>query len=141
MSIGGAIFALIFLICVTGYTAKRAIGLWSGADEPGAMVAFSLFARSEAVRRGMVRGTVVRLAQLIAIAIMLLTAMLAYDVAGRDSNLFAPLLICALLFLLLATAAFFLQLSIIWFNRPRFLVPPHMRDQVGTLVARRRASG
>ncbi|MFI7503229.1 hypothetical protein ACIBVL_33100 [Streptomyces sp. NPDC049687] len=32
-----------------------------------------------------------------------------------------------------------LTLSIIWFNRPRFLVPPHMRAQPGTVTARRMA--
>jgi hypothetical protein len=31
-----------------------------------------------------------------------------------------------------------LMLTIIWFNRPRFLVPPHMRDQHGTVSFRRR---
>ncbi|KDN87690.1 hypothetical protein KCH_05450 [Kitasatospora cheerisanensis KCTC 2395] len=29
-------------------------------------------------------------------------------------------------------------LAIVWFNRPRFLVPPHLRDEPGTLSNRRR---
>ena len=32
-----------------------------------------------------------------------------------------------------------LQLTILWFNWPRLLVLPHMRDEVGTVTARRRA--
>lgn len=28
-----------------------------------------------------------------------------------------------------------LHFLIVWFNRPRFLVPPHMRDDVGVLTA------
>jgi hypothetical protein len=31
-----------------------------------------------------------------------------------------------------------LMMMIIWFNRPRFLVPPHMRDQHGTVSFGRR---
>ncbi|MDX3455539.1 hypothetical protein PV396_26995 [Streptomyces sp. ME02-8801-2C] len=46
-------------------------------------------------------------------------------------------LLGALLVALLTGMA--LTLSIIWFNRPRFLVPPHMRTQRGT--ARARAAG
>ncbi|MEU1192757.1 hypothetical protein [Streptomyces sp. NPDC005859] len=44
-------------------------------------------------------------------------------------------LLGALLMALLTGVA--LTLSIIWFNRPRFLVPPHMRTQRGTVKARR----
>jgi hypothetical protein len=44
--------------------------------------------------------------------------------------------LATLLVALLTSVA--LMLAIIWFNRPRFLVPPHMRAQPGTVSFRRR---
>ncbi|MGW3245496.1 hypothetical protein [Streptomyces sp. NPDC001070] len=39
---------------------------------------------------------------------------------------------------LMSALGFGLHLTILWFNRPRFLVPPHLRDDPGTMIEWRR---
>jgi ACR3 family arsenite efflux pump ArsB len=63
-------------------------------------------------------------------------AVLATPSGASSTPLWAGVLLAVLIVLVLLSVA--LMFAIIWFNRPRFLVPPHMREQPGTVGSRRR---
>ncbi|WP_306191612.1 MULTISPECIES: hypothetical protein [unclassified Streptomyces] len=85
------------------------------------------------VRRGLVRGTVLNTANMVLLGAGLLCGGLWQRQGAPDSGvLFWGVLVCV--GLVLVSVA--LGLAIIWFNVPKRLVPPHMRNEAG-LVTRK----
>ncbi|BAJ26612.1 MULTISPECIES: hypothetical protein [Kitasatospora] len=68
----------------------------------------------------------------------LVDALNATGVMGGSSRLPVALVAPLVLLLLGVTASGWTILAIAWFNRPRFLVPPRLRDQPGLVSVRRR---
>lgn len=133
MTITGTILCILFFAGGTAFNAIRSRQLWSGsADNHIAMVAFSLFTRSAEVKRGMVRGTLVRTFQTGCIGLFMICVLAAHGFTAAASSPFMVFIFIGLSCMVIAAIAFVLQLWIIWFNTPKFLVPPTMRSDVGT---------
>ena len=62
------------------------------------------------------------------LALILATVAIMLVAVGADVALAAPLLLAVLLLVIVATPA------IIWLNRPKWLVPPHLRHQPGRIA-------
>ncbi|WP_442818998.1 hypothetical protein [Streptomyces sp. NBC_01235] len=89
------------------------------------------------VRRGLVRGAVLNTADMVLFGSGLLCgALWQRRGAPDDGVLFWGFMGCT--GLLLVSVA--LGLAIIWFNVPKRLVPPHMRDEPGLVTGRLRAA-
>ncbi|MET7287915.1 hypothetical protein [Streptomyces sp. NPDC005573] len=124
------VFALLLWGGACAFFVRAAWLHWTDPERAPALD-MSRFASDPAVVRGHERGVVAFAGWL---AGMTLGGVAL--VAGAD--LVGSLLVVGSLPLLAAHA------TITWFNRPRFLVPPHRRGETGSVVAwwrRRRASG
>lgn len=135
----GIAFSLAFLIAVVAFLTVVASKIWKG-DERATEKLLRSFAGMPfdiTVRRGMVRAVVPLLAQLTATLGAVVFALIGMATWHGGSK-FTPLMVVALSLLVLAVLTFLVQISIIWFNRPRWLVPPPLRGDVGTITARRR---
>jgi hypothetical protein len=127
----GYVILTIVVGMFTVWMAISAVRLWrdpSRADQ--IMAAYSVLPVSQAVRRGTVRGAWPR-----AVVLACVTAIVPIGSVATDAQLQAgPLRVAALALVGLLILAGLVQLSIILFNRPRWIVPPAMRAEPGILT-------
>jgi hypothetical protein len=135
----GSIALAIVVGLLTIYLVISAVRLWhdpARADRIDS--AYAVLPFGPRVRRGTVRGAWPRAAILACVTgiVLLGTAPThAQLAAGKADAVIAVVLIGLLL------VAGLLQLSIILVNRPRWIVPPHMRAEPGVLSAADHAKG
>ena len=134
----GLIAAVMFLILAVTVMASIVARIWRGdaRTERKLAQAFAGFPFGPDVQRGMVRGILVLAFQMALTLAAVVTAAIGMA-AWHGGSKFTPLMMLAMLFLVGAMVSFAVQLSIIWLNRPRHLVPPHLRDEVGVRAGRR----
>ena len=126
------VFAIVVLGGIVVLYAAAIKRVWQGTSEsdpsdPPAWWPFSLPLWRGVSRAFPVQG---------ACAILVIGGGIGADVAGKDSAGYDIGMSVGLVGLL---GLFLLALPITFFNRPRFLVPPHQRDDPGALAEWRRA--
>ena len=89
-----------------------------------------------AIRRGMTRGV---LPLWTGIGFIGVGTLAAAALPAGPAHQSSPALVCATVCYALGIAAIGLNIWIVWFNRPRRLVPPYMRGEEGLVTAWRRA--
>jgi hypothetical protein len=121
----------IFAVLVVGYLFVIA-RIWQGRSEydPTRPPAFWPF--SDALWRGVARAFPVQGG----CVLLLIGGGITADLIGKDGSGYDIAMAVGLAGLL---GIFLLALPITFFNRPRFLVPPHQRDEPGALAEWRRA--
>ncbi|WP_330458382.1 hypothetical protein OIB37_16645 [Streptomyces sp. NBC_00820] len=93
---------------------------WTGSERAPDL-STSWTSASPSVARGHERGVVALAAWLLGLTVGIVVAAAGAEVAGGVVLLGSfPLLVC--------------HATIAWFNRPRFLVPPHRRGETGSVV-------
>ena len=130
------IFGALFWIAGTHHVLRVDARVWRDPEHADRMTAaLTGFAFGTEVRRGQVRGTVLNTANMFLLGAGLMCgALWEQHGAPGDGILFWGVLACAGLTLVSVV----LGLAIIWFNVPKRLVPPHMRDEVGLVTRKRR---
>ncbi|GAA1995423.1 hypothetical protein [Catenulispora subtropica] len=131
-----AFLVILFIVCVAGM-GSIVYRLWRG-DEALALRLRSVFVRSSFdTRDARVRGMV---ALYLSLCLMLLaTIILAIGTMRRHSGTtFTPWTVTGIALFAVALVLFAAQYTIAWSNRPRFLIPPPMREDE-SLSQRRRA--
>jgi hypothetical protein len=128
----GLLVAIVVLAGIVGLYAVAIKRVWQGTSEydpsgPPAWWPFSLPLWRGVSRAFPVQG---------ACAILVIGGGIGADLAGKDSSGYDIGMSVGLVGLL---GLFLLALPITFFNRPRFLVPPHQRDDPGALAEWRRA--
>ncbi len=132
----------LFLLWLGTLLVRRGIRSWRGRASPAPRVGppGMRSTRAETERSQLVFG----------VACCFLGAVIGVggflDAAGVIGPGSPPLRSTALAVVLLVliigvTVTTWTALAIVWFNRPRFLVPPHLRDEPGTLSRRHRNPG
>ena len=111
-----------------GFSCWQAIRAWRDPDYARAVLFFSR-SSNPAVRRGHVRGLVPFAALTVSIGMLVFAGAAGTVVPGVEGSRWIALGALALFFLCLG-----LHFAIVWFNQPRFLVLPHMRDEIGTVT-------
>ena len=106
--------------------------IWQGRSELDMSSAPSWWPFSKALWRGVTRAFPVQAA----CVILLIGGGIGADLAGKDSSGYDIGMSIGLLGLL---GILLLALPITFFNRPRFLVPPHQRDEPGAVAEWRAA--
>jgi hypothetical protein len=126
------IAAGVVLAGIASMNGRQALRLWGN---PGYLDRMMLASRvlpfRQDVRRGAVRGAVPLSAALALAAAGVLVFAVFRPAPGRPGGGAVAVVACFALMLI----AFGFHFAIIWFNRPRWLVPPHMRADEGTLTA------
>ena len=121
---------VFFGLLVAGYL--YAVGrVWRGRSELDGSAPPAWWPFSVPLWRGAARAFPVQGAS----ALVLIGGGIAADLAGRDSAGYDVAMTIALAGLL---GIVLLALPITFYNRPRFLVPPHQRDEPGALAEWRR---
>jgi hypothetical protein len=132
MNVGGLIAGTVMIVAAVAFGPWLCGRVWRDpayADEmtrSGRVLPFS-YATSRGVTRGMIglwTGLAFIGAGTIAVALTLSTP------AHSNSAVITAVVLYGIGLLGIA-----LNVTIIWFNRPRFLVPPHMRDEDGIFTA------
>jgi hypothetical protein len=128
------IFGALFWIAGTHHLFRVDARVWRDPERADRMTAtLTGFPFGTAVRRGLVRGTVLNTANMFLLGAGLMCGALWEQQGAPDEGpFFWGVLACVGLTLVSVV----LGLAIIWFNVPTRLVPPHMRDEVG-LVTRK----
>jgi hypothetical protein len=126
------VLAIVVLAGIAGLYAVAIKRVWQGTSEfdpsdPPGWWPFSLPLWRGVSRAFPVQG---------ACAILVIGGGIGADLAGKDSSGYDIGMSVGLVGLL---GFFLLALPITFFNRPRFLVPPHQRDEPGALAEWRRA--
>ncbi|MFI5797466.1 hypothetical protein [Streptomyces sp. NPDC051677] len=130
---------VIGLLFVAGsaFMTWKVTQLWRDADlvEPF-MATFSFMPFGKEVKRGEIRSLALTALSLWGVTVLLFLGLWDVDITGPLTVLFAVALVTVLLCLLC-------EASVVLFNAPKFVVPPHMRADLGVLAARRanRAGG
>jgi hypothetical protein len=133
-----AIVGIAFFGLVGGFLTWRTFRMWRDPDYYQKVISQSTtLPVSAEVARGLTRGTAPLAAALLCAA--LFTPLVVYtDGGGRGVTQGPPALAylewALILVFLVAMAA---HLCIAWFNRPKFLVPPYLRDEPGVREQRR----
>jgi hypothetical protein len=127
------IAAAVVLAGIAGFSGWQAFQLWRDPRYVSRMMlAGSILPFSKDVRRGAVRGALP-----LSVGVALAAAgLLAFSVSRPAPGHPTARAIVAVVFFGLMLVAFGCHFAIIWFNRPRWLVPPHMRAEGGMAVAR-----
>lgn len=136
----GLIFPLVFIVvCVIGLmpTVRR---IWRGDERTTRRMrnAFVVFPVNSDVRQAMVRAVVALLLQLslmLAAMIAMVIGMARWD-GGSKVTLWT---VSGIVAFAAAMAMVAVQAAIVWFNRPRFLVPPPLRGEAGVWADRKAA--
>jgi hypothetical protein len=109
------------------FSCRQAVRAWRDPDYARGIF-FPNPSSDPAVRRGHVRGLVPLAGFLVSIGIVVLISAVA---AGLPSAEGRGLAIAAFMPFFLCIG---LHCTILWFNWPKFLVLPHMRDEIGTVT-------
>ena len=137
-ALGGS---LVFLGLVAVTLVLLIVRLWRGESKVAETleIGFAATPFRGDVKHGMVRGIVPLAAQIVFIIATVVSA-----VAGMSSwhggTKLTPLMLIALANLIAMLVAFVLHFSVIYFNRPRWLVPPFMRHEPGVIEGRRQVA-
>jgi hypothetical protein len=122
----------IFWTVMTVFYASRVVKLWKSPEEVGyfeASLAFFPLGRSG--KRGEVRAAALTCATLVS-ADLIVAMMLFSDNVARlsfmDTGAYALAVVVAIV------GPLVIEFSVVLFNRPRCVVPPHMRSDKGALV-------
>jgi hypothetical protein len=126
------VVSIIVFVAMLGLFALAITRIWQGRSELDAGSPPGWWPFSDALWRGVARAFPVQAA----CVILLIGGGIGADLAGKDSAGYAIGMTVGLAGLL---GIFLLALPITFFNRPRFLVPPHQRDEPGALAEWRRA--
>lgn len=127
------IIALSFLVLMLGFLYSTSVKVWRGDERAVRKMRMSLAAApfGNGVKDGMVRASAVLAAQLTCILGAVISGLIGMQGATRGE--FTPGIIMAFCFLGGVVLLFFVQIAIICFNRPAFLVPPALRVERGSL--------
>ncbi|MET8950613.1 hypothetical protein ACWEO4_31785 [Streptomyces sp. NPDC004393] len=118
------IFVLVFMAALSVFFVRAAWLHWTGSDRaPRRRTA--RFSADPSVIRGHERGVVPLAGWLTCLTIGMATAGLA---PGSDVGA------VGFFFVLGSFPLLALHSTIAWFNRPKFLVPPHLRDETGSVT-------
>lgn len=121
------IAAGVILAIIGGAGLWQATRLWRDPRRAsGMMLSRQVMPVREGTRRGMVRGAVPLSAGLIFIAIGVLVAAIAKPVPRHPT----PGAVTAAILIGFGLVALGLHFSIMWFDRPAWLIPPHMRGRL-----------
>lgn len=124
-------FIGIFFLAGSAFMTWKVTQLWRDAGlVDHFMQTFSFLPFGKEVKRGEVRSLALTVASLWGVTVLLLLGLLDVDMNGPLTVLFAMALVTVLLSLLC-------EISVILFNAPKFVVPPHMRSDLGSMAARR----
>lgn len=126
------IFSVVVLAAIVVLYLLAIRRVWQGTSELDDSNPAPWWPFSDALWRGTARA----FPALGACVIVLIGAGIAGDLAEKDSTGYNVAMSVGLVGLL---GIFLLGLPITFYNRPRFLVPPHQRDDPGTLAEWRRA--
>lgn len=124
---------LAFWLGSAGFALRRAWKLWRDPqyfNQVVQQVAISGF--KPETRRGMVRGWIPFAGGLVAMA-----AGFPFVMVGTSAQGVAVLLV-GLSLTAIFVVGVVLQLSVAWFNRPRWCVPPYLRCEIGSWARNRR---
>ncbi|KUO12306.1 hypothetical protein [Streptomyces sp. DSM 15324] len=130
-------FIGLFFVAGSAFMTWKVTQLWRDADlVEHFMATFSFMPFGKEVKRGEIRSLALTVVSLWGVTVLLFLGLLDVDVSGPLTALFAVALGTVLLCLLC-------EVSVVLFNAPKFVVPPHMRSDLGVLAARRahRAGG
>jgi hypothetical protein len=109
----------------------KAIQLWRKPElADWYMHTFAFLPFGDDVRRGEVRSVALTATSLWGATLLIWLALLDTDASAPSI-----ILVAALVVLLLPVVC---EVSVVLFNRPKFVVPPHMRADPGVIAARRR---
>ncbi|MFJ9775417.1 hypothetical protein ACIRVF_29885 [Kitasatospora sp. NPDC101157] len=133
MRAGLLIFITLFLLLVD-FTFVRAA--WLSWHHP-ARAPRMTFARSSdpSVRRGHERGVVPFAGGFLLLTVMMFDVFIANSWTGTPKVVAAVIVAVSMVGFMLGLL---LHLTVVWFNWPRFLVPPSLRGDVGVFVERAR---
>jgi hypothetical protein len=134
MSILDAILAIIVAAVAVSFI-RPGIMKWRNAGTPLSQWSVTAFMDRD-TRAGMDRGGLIVGLGLAFFAVMLAAGAFALPHPDKGAQLVAGVVALAALFAMAGCIA--VALSIIHFNRPKFLVPPQHRGELGALASRRR---
>ncbi|MGW0584609.1 hypothetical protein ACWD25_53960, partial [Streptomyces sp. NPDC002920] len=129
------IFLLIFWVGSTCFSVWRAQRLWKDPDYYQQVLGQGVFRFRDDINRGLVRGW----APFSIGGVALTAAMMMFIIAGvgqRPHEGSVAALVVAVLLLVVFLAGVVLQLSVAWFNRPRWCVPAYLREESGAWAQR-----
>ncbi|MGJ5752912.1 hypothetical protein FB563_1019 [Streptomyces puniciscabiei] len=133
-AIGVGIFLLVFWGGSACFSVWRAQRLWKDPDYYQQVVSRGVFRFKEDVSRGLVRGW----APFAAGVVALLPAMLMFVAAGVGQHQEgpSPAVVVAVLLIVVFLVGVVLQLTVAWFNRPRWCVPAYLRQETAAWAQR-----
>jgi hypothetical protein len=124
-------FIGLFFVAGSAFMTWKVTQLWRDADLVDDFIqTFSFMPFGKEVKRGEVRSLALTVASLWGVTVLLVLGLVDVDMTGPLTALFAIALVTVLLSLLC-------EISVVLFNAPKFVVPPHMRSDLGVLAARR----
>jgi hypothetical protein len=124
-------FIGLFFVGGSVFMTWKVTQLWRDADlVDHFMQTFTFMPFGKEVKRGEVRSLALTVASLWGVTVLLFLGLIDVDMTGPMTALFAIALVTVLLSLLC-------EVSVVVFNAPKFVVPPHMRSDLGALAARR----
>ncbi|WAX76853.1 hypothetical protein [Streptomyces sp. KMM 9044] len=126
----GYILGVSFFFCSAAFMSWKARQLWRDPHQVSFfMTTFTFLPFGEEVKRGEVRSIGLTAASLWGIMLLLLTAWV--DESSMWNGVIFLLSTCVILLSLT------LEMLVILFNQPKFIVPPHMRSELGILANNR----
>jgi hypothetical protein len=126
------VLTIVVFVAILVLFALAITRIWQGRSELDSSSPPPWWPFSEALWRGVARAFPVQAA----CVILLIGGGIGADLAGKDSPGYDIGMSIGLVGLL---GIFLLALPITFFNRPRFLVPPHQRDEPGAVAEWRAA--
>lgn len=131
------VLVLLFFVIVTGYSLWRSFRMWRNRDYFERVVARSSFYPFKSdVRRGLERGWVPFSIGLTSFLVALPSGIIA-NAEVADGNRTSIWLLISIIFLVIFLVGEVLQITVVWFNRPRWCVPPYLRSEAGVWATRR----
>ncbi|MEU4093155.1 hypothetical protein [Streptomyces sp. NPDC026673] len=121
------IFVLLFMTAVSLFSVRAAWLHWTGSERAPAMRTYR-YTRNPSVIRGHERGVVALAAWLVCMTIGIVASAAASGGAGPSVEAVGAFFVLGSFPLLM------LHATIAWFNRPKFLVPPHRRGETGSVT-------
>ncbi|WP_175408683.1 hypothetical protein [Streptomyces sp. TRM64462] len=126
-----AYFLIAFFALGSAFMTWKASRLWRNpALVEEFMLTFAFLPFGPDVKRGEVRSVGITAVSLWAITTLIVQASLETEETGASMAVFLVSMVTLLLCLLA-------EVAVVLFNAPKAIVPPHMRDDLGVIAARR----